>query len=270
MVDFCGSGPPFSSSDPPSDGPRPLPDASDSFRRAHLLDPIGMDKLRGLLNISAASPDRVIELMTRCTNAAVQLVSGVDHAGVTATLDNTPFTVAPTDTLVEAFDRAQYSFGDGPCLSASRSGSHVRMSIADVEERWPTLGRSARAAQLTDFLAVPLFAEKTPVGSFNLYSHSGLDGSVQNRDLVTVLSDYLGHALEAATQDDRRTQAAGNLRDAIGARVDIERAVGVLMNQNNCDAPTAYRDLENRSGSNSDNILEIAHQILGSIDDGSA
>ncbi|TSD48944.1 GAF and ANTAR domain-containing protein [Rhodococcus sp. KBS0724] len=253
-----------------SRGHRPSPDNSDSFRRAHLADPIAMEKLRRLLDVSATSPDHVIELMTRCTGAAVELVSGVDHAGVTATLDNTPFTVAPTDPLVEAFDRAQYDFGDGPCLSASRSGNYVRMSVADVEERWPVLGDSARAAQLTDFLAVPLFAEESPVGSFNLYSQKSIDSSVRDRDVLTVLADYLGHALEAAARDDKRGRAAGALRDAIGARVDIERAVGVVMNQNDCDASVAFRELETRSAANSDNILDVARQILASIDDGPA
>ncbi|MFE4498539.1 GAF and ANTAR domain-containing protein [Rhodococcus sp. NPDC056743] len=253
-----------------SRGPRPSPDNSDSFRRAQLADPVGMDKLRGLMNVSATSPDHVIELMTRCTGAAVELVSGVDHAGVTATLDNAPFTVAPTDPLVEAFDRAQYEFGDGPCLSASRTGNYIRMSVTEVEERWPVLGHSARAAQLTDFLAVPLFAERVPVGSFNLYSQKSIEHSVHDRDLVTVLADYLGHALEVAAHDDRRDRAAGSLREAIRARGDIERAVGVVMNQNDCDALDAFRELETRSATNSDNILEVARQILASIDDGSS
>lgn len=252
-----------------SNDPRPPPDSSDSFRRAHLLDPTGMSKLRRHLDISAETPDRVIELMTRCTSAAVNLVSGVDHAGVTATLDNTPFTVAPTDALVEAFDRAQYVLGDGPCLAASRSGNYVRMSVADVEARWPPLARRARSAQITDFLAVPLFAEQVTVGSLNLYSQNGMNSSVRDRDLVTVLADYLGHALEAAAHDDQRGQAATTLRDAISARVDIERAVGVLMTQNNCDSSVAFCDLETRAASDSDNILGVARQILATIDDGS-
>ncbi|WP_425332406.1 ANTAR domain-containing protein [Rhodococcus globerulus] len=62
-------------------------------------------------------------------------------------------------------------------------------------------------------------------------------------------------ALEAAARDDKRGRAAGALRDAIGARVDVERAVGVVMNQNDCDASVAFRELETRSATNSDNIL---------------
>lgn len=253
-----------------SRNPQHSPDNSESFRRAHRLDPVALDRLRGQLNISTSTPDRVIELMSRCTSAAVELVSGVDHAGVTATLDNTPFTVAPTDPLVDAFDRAQYEFGDGPCLKASRSGDSVRMSLSDVERRWPTLADSARAAQLADFVAVPLFAEKSPVGSLNLYSRRSIDSSIRGQDLVAVLADYLGSALDVAVDHDKRSQAANALRVSIGARVDIERAVGVLMNQNDCDALDAFRELETRSSVNSDNILVVARQILASIDDESA
>ena len=247
--------------------PRSSPDKSDSFRRAHFLDPIGMDRLQSHLNISADTPDRVIELMARCTEAAVDLLTGVHHAGVTATLDKTPFTVAPTDPLVEAFDRAQYSFDEGPCLHASRSGNFVRMSVGELEERWPVLGVTARAAQLTDFMAVPLFAEQSPVGSLNLYSQNSIVHSTRDRDLVTVLADYLGQALEAAAHDQRRGQAAATLRHAVGARVDIERAVGVLMYRHDCDAAAAFRELEALSDLKSDNILEVARKILGATED---
>ncbi|OYD71846.1 GAF and ANTAR domain-containing protein [Rhodococcus sp. OK302] len=226
-----------------------------------------MERLQRYLDISADTPDRVIELMTRCTGAAVDLISGVHHAGVTATLDKTPFTVAPTDPLVEAFDRAQYSFDEGPCLHASRSGQFVRMSVGELEERWPALGVTARAAHLTDFMAVPLFSERSPVGSLNLYSQASIDHSTRDRDLVTVLADYLGQALEAASQDQRRGQAAATLRHAVGARVDIERAVGVLMYRHDCDAATAFRELEALSDLKSDNILKVARKILGATED---
>ncbi|WP_371851291.1 ANTAR domain-containing protein [Rhodococcus globerulus] len=62
-------------------------------------------------------------------------------------------------------------------------------------------------------------------------------------------------ALEVAAHDDKRGRAASARRDAIGARVDIGRAVGVVMNQNDCDASVAFRELETRSATNSDNIL---------------
>ncbi|ROZ49715.1 ANTAR domain-containing protein [Rhodococcus sp. WS3] len=70
--------------------------------------------------------------------------------------------------------------------------------------------------------------------------------------------------------DDKRGRATGALRDAIGVRVDIERAVGVVMNQTDCDASVAFRELETRSAANSDNILDVVRQKLASIDDGPA
>lgn len=249
---------------------RPTPDTSASFRRARQLNPVGMDKLRRDLSIPTISADRVIELMTRCTSAAVELVSGVDHAGVTATLDSTPFTVAPTDPLVGAFDDAQYIFGDGPCLRASRSGHNVRMSLSELEGRWPGLGTRARAAQLTEFLAIPLFAQETPVGSLNLYSRESIDNSIHGLDLVTVLAEYLGSALDVAADDAQRGRAATVLRDAVAARVDIDRAVGVLMHQNDFDASLAFRELEARASADSGNILKAARQVLASLGDGSA
>ncbi|MDI9915060.1 GAF domain-containing protein [Rhodococcus sp. IEGM 1379] len=175
-----------------------------------------MDRLQRHLDVAAPTPDRVIELMTRCTGAAVELVPGVHHASVTATLDNIPLTVAPTDPLLVAFDLAQYSFGEGPCLTASRTGNSVRLSLDELEARRPVLGQTARDAQLTDFLAVPLLVEQSSVGSLNLYSENSIVHSIRDRDLVTALADYLGNALEAAAHDQRQGQAAAALRHAVG------------------------------------------------------
>ncbi|MDV8069600.1 hypothetical protein R4P64_24020 [Rhodococcus sp. IEGM 1366] len=100
------------------------------------------------------------------------------------------------------------------------------MSVADVEERWLVLGYSARAAQLTDFLAVPLFCRTITCRSAQSLLQKSFESSVRDRDQLTVLADCPRHAL--AAHDDKRGSATGALRDAIGARVDVERAVASL------------------------------------------
>lgn len=248
-----------------SSHPRARPSAA--FARAQGREPRLIDRLEQSLSIPADSPDQVVELMIRCTIAAVELVVGVDHAGVTASLDSEPFTVAPTDERVEEFDRTQYLLGDGPCLSASRTGRSVRMSVEQLGTRWPTLGIAARNAGLEGFLAIPLFNYDVPVGSLNLYSHSAVAETDRDRDLVVVIAEYLGAGLDAIATDHRLERAANALRRGIASRADIERAVGILMIRRDTDPQTALSELQASARRQSRDLLDVARQMIISADD---
>lgn len=248
-----------------SSHPRARPSAA--FLRAQSREPRLINRLEQSLSIRADSPDRFVELMIRCAVAAVDLVAGVDHAGVTASLDSEPFTVAPTDECVEEFDRKQYLLGDGPCVSASRTGRSVRMSVEQLGARWPTLGVAARDAGLEGFLAIPVFNSELPVGSLNLYSHSAVADTGRDRDLVVVIAEYLGAGIDAIATDHRLERAANALRRGIASRADIERAVGILMMRRDTDPQNALWELQASAERQSRKILDVARQTIISADD---
>jgi GAF domain-containing protein len=248
-----------------SSHPRARP--SGALERARGREPKLIDRLERSLSTPAGSPDRVVELMARCTVAAVDLVVGVDHAGVTASLDSEPFTVAPTDERVEDFDRKQYLLDDGPCLSASRTGRSVRMSVEQLGIQWPALGVAARNAGLTGFLAVPLFNSGLPVGSLNMYSHSAVADTDRDHDLVLVIAEYLGAGLDAIATDNRLERAGAALRRGIASRAEIERAVGILMVRRDTDPETAFSELEAEARRESRHIRDVARQTIISADD---
>lgn len=244
------------------------PTSTSAFRRARRRDPTGIGRLQFVLGIAADTPDRVLELMTRCTNAAVEMLEGVDHAGVTASFDGHPLTVAPTDTTVELFDRRQYEFDDGPCLHALRTAETTRIDVVEMARRWPRLSSAAGDAKLTSFLATPLFAGGTSVGSLNLYSHSTVADTGHSNDIVTILADYLNTALETINLIARQGRAARSLRDAVAARTDIEQAVGVLMGVHTTNAVDAFSELEAGAIVRALNTVEYARLVVTSADDG--
>jgi hypothetical protein len=250
---------------PPNPGHRP--ESTSAFRRAHGRDPAGIERLQFILGIPADTPDRVLELMSRCTDAAVDILEGVDHAGITASFDGHPLTVAPTDTAVERFDQQQYEFDDGPCLHALRTAETTRMDVAEVGRRWPPLGSAARKARLTGFLATPLFAEGVSVGSLNLYSHTTVSDTTHTNDLVTILADYLNTALESINLIARQGRAARTLRDAIASRIEIEHAVGVLMGAHTINAADAFSELEAGATLRALTTAEYARLLIGSVGD---
>lgn len=241
------------------------PQHSAAFMRAHAHDPAGIDQLRRSLDIVIGTADDVLDMMGICTAAAVSMIDGVHHGGITASLDGTPFTAAPTDPAVEAFDQQQYQVGDGPCLRALRTAGTVRMSAEELAARSPELGAAARAADLTDFLATALFASGVPAGSLNLYSHTVIPDTVQVNDIVTILADYLSRTVGDLESVTRRGHVAAALRDAVAGRTDIERAVGVLMSVHEVGAAAARERLIAGAEENAISVLDYARKILSSL-----
>lgn len=172
--------------------------------------------------------------------------------------------VAPTDPAVEAFGQQQYRSGDGQCLRAPRTAGSVRVGVDELEVRWPKLEGAARAVDLTDFLATSLFT-RSPAGSLNQYSHAVIADTDRSNDIVTVLADYLTYALGELDHLTRHGHAALTLRDAVGGRVDVERAVGVLIGVEEFDSAAAYAYLVAEAERNDISAPDCVRKILASL-----
>ena len=215
--------------------PRPAspgdPPPSAALLRALAAHPESMADLIAALNIAVSDADALVELMGRASRQAVQLLTEVDWAGVTAQFDGQdPFTAAHTDEKVLIVDERQYEQHDGPCLQAMRTNRRTHMSLEQVQAAWPHLAEGARAAGVHSFLALPLHAVagESAVGSLNLYSASTGALNSPDQDLLTVFNDYLDRGLASYRREQPRFGAA-DLRAALHRRAVVEQAIGVLM-----------------------------------------
>ena len=201
------------------------------------------------LNVPIHDAQDVLDLMGRTSREAVRLLPEVQWAGVTAQLvDGAPFTAAHTDEKVLIVDERQYAEGDGPCLQSMRTDREVRMTLADVEARWPVLAAGARAVGVNTFLAEPLHVRDESVGSLNLYSAT-LDAlTAPDSDVLTVLTGYLDRGLTRYADRQPAGTLGASLLGALDARAAVERAVGVLMATHHVD-PGQARDLLRRQAS---------------------
>lgn len=93
-----------------------------------------------------------------------------------------------------------------PCLEAARTGEMMRVSIAEVAERWPDFARDAGAAGFGSFLSAPLAINDDQGGRVNCYSgHRGgfaeLDEKLQ-----------AGHARNARSPGENRGRVSPSRR----------------------------------------------------------
>lgn len=81
------------------------------------------------------------------------------HCNVTVVRRKKPITVACSDLRARAMDELQYAFGDGPCLTAMRTGTTVYVPDVSTEHRWPEYTRAV--AQTHPVLASTLEFERS-------------------------------------------------------------------------------------------------------------
>ena len=166
--------------------------------------------------------------MGRVSREAVRLLAGVRWAGITAQFDGPPLTAAHTDARVLVVDERQYLIQDGPCLRAMRTGTVVRMTLADIRQVWPELALTADQVGVHAVLALPLYANDRSVGALNLYSADD-DVPTPDPDLLTVFTEYIGRGLADFQNSQPAPSVDEVLRRSVADWVSVQQAVGVLM-----------------------------------------
>jgi GAF domain len=98
-------------------------------------------------------------LLTNCASVSVAIIER-----------GRAITVGSTSDTAQALDDAQYTAGDGPCLSAARDRVLVRIDDAGSEQRWPDFCRRAVEHDVHSSLSLPLSLSGDDTwGGFNVY-----------------------------------------------------------------------------------------------------
>jgi hypothetical protein len=182
------------------------------------------------------------EQLTRLARLAVDRVTGVDYASVTALRDDAYVTVAASSELALAVDEAQYADDDGPCLQSLRAEAPVTVADIAATMSWRGFREAAATIGLRASASIPMVTGSgRTVAVLNLYA----------RDPVALAPLIAGLAM---VYDPTRVRpyevpssvggGAGELlagcAEALNVHASIQRALGVIMEQAYCGAADAY------------------------------
>ena len=224
-------------------------------------DPTHTTALIKALHRRVYDPDTLLDLMERVARAAVDTLTGVHWAGVTAQLDGRPFMTGVTDDCTQPIDHQQYQDNGGPGITATRTDNRVTMTLTEVAARWPSLAETAALAGVRSFLAVPLHAHQHCVGALNMYSADSAPPE-GDRILLAVLTAYLDRGL--TDYSDRRSGPSGevDLRTALADAAVVEQAVGVMMAVYGFNPEYARCQLIDHAADAGRNLIDHAAHIL--------
>ena len=193
---------------------------------------------------------------------ALEVVDGVEHAGVFVLEDGCVRGRAVSDEFVTEIDSLQLQAGDGPCLDAMFDPTVTYVSASDlmIALEWPNFGPAAVQHGLRSVLSTRLFADR-PV-ALNLYSRlPGAFGAV-DRTKALILASHAGTALHAVASRLEQARTSENLRAGLEMRSIIGQAQGILMERERITAEQAFDVLRRASQNLNVKLRDLAQQLV--------
>jgi hypothetical protein len=115
------------------------------------------DDLHVRLHALHFSTTGIQSLLEQVTVLAADTLDVDSSAGVTIIREGQATTVAASDERTGNLDEIQYDNGDGPCLSAARTGEVIAVADMTTDGRWPDYGARASTGR-PEVLAVDAVA----------------------------------------------------------------------------------------------------------------
>jgi GAF domain-containing protein len=235
----------------------------DADREADLQQGQDSPALRDIVLDSVDVKDYLYSL----ANLAVHRLSTAErrvHCGITLLRPRTAATVASSSRHARNLDEIQYSFRDGPCLTAARTGRAVYLEDTHTDDRWPEYRGAAVAQDIRSILAVPIPVDGQAQSALNLYSPAQAAFDADSDRAAETFAREASRSLRLAVRIARLTDARENLRSATESRTTIDLAVGIIMGQNACSQEAAMTILKAASNARNLKLRDVAAAVVGS------
>ena len=191
--------------------------------------------------------------------------ANTSHRGVRVRRPTRPEVVACSDAVAAALDELQNSFGDGPCLTALRTGTTILAADLSTEQRWTPYIQAASAQGVSSILAVPLDLAGEAEAVLNLYSDRIHGFSGEDITTVEAFTGQAASSLRLVLRITQLKETRNDLAAAMQSRTVIDMAVGAIMAENRCSSDEAFRILTKASNARNVKLREVAAAVVTSI-----
>jgi GAF domain-containing protein len=177
-------------------------------------------------------------------------------------------TVTCSSSQAEALDETQNQFRDGPCLTAIREHTVVRVGDVAADGRWPAYLAVAADQGVHSILGVPFALGEDANAGLNVYSdraHHFDPDTIASIELQVALASK---GLRLAVRLARHREAEADLTAAMTSRTIIDLAVGIVMAQNRCPQQEAFEILKAASNHRNIKLRQIAADLVGTVSRG--
>jgi GAF domain-containing protein len=176
-----------------------------------------------------------------------------------------PVAVASSTPQARMMDELEFACGDGPCLSAMRTGTIVYVPDVSREGRWPEYISALACQGIGSILGVPLPLEGDSSAALNIYSSVAHGFTEEDIARAEVFGEQSAKTLRLELRLARLQDAKDDLESAMRSRTAIDMAVGAVMAQNRCSQKEAMSILVRASNSRNIKLRDVAAGVIESI-----
>lgn len=209
---------------------------------------------------SLAGPRSLDEVLSGVAAAALELIPGVDAAGVLLIGKERTFETVPKDArLTTELHRLQMQYDEGPCVQAALDDLIVRTDDFRKEDRWPRYAPACVEIGVLSGLSFKLYTSDRTAGALNLF---GFEPNVWRGEAETIGVVLAAHAAAAilASQEGEQLEAALSTRDRIG------QAKGIIMERYKVNDVQAFEMLRQVSQETNTKLVQVAQQVIDTRD----
>lgn len=234
---------------------------------AEVGDELGED-LRHRLHEAAAQGEDVLTYLDLLTRTAVETLGSPFRevfCGVTLLRPRKAGTVSSSSEHALRMDEVQYSFDEGPCLTAARQEHEVYLTDVQDLPRGSEYRQAMEEFGIRSVLATPIRLPADSYSALNLYSTESDAFDTYARRLARRFAEEAAKSMRIAVHIANLSDTGTDLRAAMDSRHLIDTAVGVLMSQNRCSQEEAFSLLRAASSSRNIKLRDLAQGIVESI-----
>jgi GAF domain-containing protein len=193
--------------------------------------------------------------------AATVSVPGCDAASIAISISGRPSTAAITTRAALELDMLQYDTADGPCLTAFRTMSTVRVDLIEDGDTFPHFAVAARKKGFRGVLSLPAFWGDEVVATMNIYSRTGpFDETAVS--VAAVLAAQVAIAVSRSPEYAAARSVVEEAQRNAEDDAEVNLATGLLMINEACTAEQAEGLLRRAAEHDEQSMLEIAQRII--------
>ena len=212
--------------------------------------------------LAAETVETIIDLIV---TLAVTTIPGTVGAGLTLVDARGKRSLAASDDLVTQADALQYQLDTGPCLTAWRDRTTVRIDDLLAEDRWPRWCAAAAELGVRAMVSVPLVMAGVSTGAIKVYATRPGAYDAGDEHVLALFAEQAAILLvNTLTLADARRLSA-DLTDAVASRDIIGQAKGVLIAQGARDEQAAFAMLASASQRTNTKLHDVARQLIQSV-----
>ena len=213
----------------------------------------------GELSRVLAEPDGGTRRLDRVVEFAGRAVRRSEGCGVSlrrGTRRPVPFSSSGPVAL--EVDALQYAAGEGPCLTASATGTVAWSEDLGQDLTWPVFApRCVSETGVRSMVSFPLGLVGSDQASINFYAREARAFDELDTGVAAIFAPFAAMALQAAL--DR--EEVGHLETALRTSRQIGTAVGILMARQQVTSDQAFEALAAASKALNRKLRDIAEEV---------